>query len=195
MKKSTVLMALTAVALTTNIQANQDVSGFYIGAGVGSTNTSNDTDGFSIDADTDGSTLKAIGGYQFNRVVAIEAQYTKYGDIIPLPSVNQIYKWSPTTVSLSANLGYTFDNGLRPFTTIGLSSLDLDQSLVSPLDDSSSTALHFGLGLEYTPASLSGISFRTGYEGDAFLIDNSLNYVSDTAVLIGSFYVAALYKF
>lgn len=193
MKSITVLGALTAIALSVNVQANQDVSGFYLGAGVGTTNVDTDTNGYSSNSDTDGSTVKLLGGYQFNRIVAIEAQYTKYGDITPLSNFSKTYQWSPTTVSLAANLGYTFENGLRPFATIGLSSLDLDES-IKTIDDSSATALRFGAGLEYTPAALSGVSFRAGYEGDAFTIDNGIGY-SDTTVILGSVYVAASYKF
>ena len=82
---------------------------------------------------------------------------------------------------------------MRPFGVIGLSSLDLGQN-IKALDDNSATALHFGAGLEYTPAALAGVSFRAGYEGDAFAIDNG-TFTSDTSVLIGSVYVAASYKF
>lgn len=192
MKSITVLGALTAIVLTANVQANQDFSGFYIGGGVGSTNINTDTDGYSYDSDTDGNTLKFIGGYQFNRIVGVEAQYTKYGDVTPNAQPKD-YNWAPTTVSVAANLGYTFQNGLRPFAIIGLSSLDLDQS-TKKLDDSNATALRFGAGLEYTPAALSGVSFRAGYEGDAFAIDNG-PFISDTTVLLGSVYVAASYKF
>ncbi|PKH06380.1 porin family protein [Moritella sp. Urea-trap-13] len=194
MKTITLLGALTAIALSVNVQANQDVSGFYIGAGVGSTEISTDTNGYSFNSDTDGGTVKFLAGYQFNRIVAIEAQYTKYGDVTPLAyNFTKGYEWSPTTVSLAANLGYTFENGLRPFATIGLSSLDLDESMKA-LDDSNATALRFGAGLEYTPPALAGVSFRAGYEGDAFEIDNGLSY-SDTTVVLGSLYVAASYKF
>jgi len=192
MKYITALGALTAVVLTSHVQANQDVAGFYVGGGIGSTQISTDTDGYSFDSDTDGNTLKFIGGYQFNRIVAVEVQYTKYGEVTPIVQTRG-YNWNPTTVSVAANLGYTFQNGLRPFATIGLSSLDLDESS-KQIDDSSATAFRFGAGLEYTPVALSGVSFRAGYEGDAFAIDNGYGN-TDTSVLIGSLYVAASYKF
>jgi len=200
MKSITVLGALTALALTASVQANQDVSGFYIGGGVGSTTVDLDRTGAIYDEDTDGTTLKFIGGYQFNRIVAIEAQYTKYGEITPNKTLKldgKLYTWDATTFSVSANLGYTFQNGLRPFGIIGLSSLDLGQS-TKVLKDDDATAIHLGLGLEYTPAALSGVSFRVGYEADAFAMeefDNKTNRYEDTDVLIGSAYVAATYKF
>ncbi|QUM80440.1 porin family protein [Moritella sp. 5] len=189
MKSITVLGALAAIVLTTHVQANQDVSGFYIGGGLGS--TFSDSDSNSFYSDTHGNTLKFIGGYQFNRIVAIETQYTKYGDVTPLNNKNG-YKWAPTTLSLTANLGYTFQNGLRPFTTIGLSSLDLHQT-TKKIDDSSATAARLGLGLEYTPATLSNINFRAGYEADAFTLKTPGK--SDTDVILSSLYLAASYKF
>ncbi|QUM80832.1 porin family protein [Moritella sp. 5] len=199
MKSITVLGALTALALTASVQANQDVSGFYIGGGVGSTTVDLDRTGYTSNEDTDGSTVKFIAGYQFNRIVAIEAQYTQYGEITPnktLTYAGKTYKWDATTFSVSANLGYTFQNGLRPFGIIGLSSLDLGQS-TKVLKDDDATAVHVGLGLEYTPAALSGVSFRVGYEADAFTIEeySTANRYEDTDVMIGSAYVAASYKF
>lgn len=192
MKTITLLGALTAIALSVNVQANQDFSGFYLGAGVGSTDANFSTDYVSYSPSTDGSTVKLIGGYQFNRIVAIEAQYTSYGKV----ELTSQDSWDADTISLAANLGYTFNNGLRPFATIGLSSLDLNQKIntqAALLDDGNSTALRFGAGLEYTPAALAGVSFRAGYEGDAFIIEENLH--SDTNVIIGSLYVAASYKF
>jgi len=195
MKSITVLGALTALALTASVQANQDVSGFYIGGGVGSTNVNLDNSRLMYDEDADGTTLKFIGGYQFNRIVAIEAQYTQYGEITPDKGYKlngKLYTWDATTFSVSANLGYTFQNGLRPFGIIGLASLDLGQS-GKELKDDDATAIHLGLGLEYTPAALSGVSFRVGYEADAFSFETRTT--EDTDVVIGSAYVAATYKF
>jgi len=189
MKSITVLGALATIVLTTHVQANQDVSGFYIGGGLGS--TFSDSDSSSFYSDTHGSTLKLIGGYQFNRIVAIETQYTKYGDVTPLRNEND-YKWAPSTISLAANLGYTFQNGLRPFTTIGLSSLNLNQT-TKKIDDNNATAARLGLGLEYTPANLSNINFRAGYEADAFTLNSPSK--SDTDVILSSLYLAASYKF
>lgn len=192
MKYITTFGALTTFVVSINIQANQDVSGFYIGGGLGSTNIDTEENGLSFNSDTDGNTLKLIGGYQFNRIVAVEVQYTKYGDITPIFAL-QGYEWAPTTISLTANLGYTFENGLRPFGIIGLSSLDLGES-VNNLDDNGAQAVRFGLGLEYTSATLAGVSFRVGYEGDAFTIDSGVSN-PDVDVLLGSIYIAASYKF
>nr|AEC47888.1 Omp1 [Moritella viscosa] len=196
MKSITVLGALAAIALTTSVQANQDVSGFYLGGGAGSTTVNLDEKNYALDEDTDGKTLKFITGYQFNRIVAIEAQYTKYGEITPDKNITRdgkLYTWDATTFSVSANLGYTFQNGLRPFGIIGLSSLDLGQSSKA-LKDDNATAVHLGAGLEYTPAALSGVSFRVGYEAELFAIEEDASS-EDIDFLVGSLYVAATYKF
>jgi opacity protein-like surface antigen len=190
MKSITVLGALTALTLTATAQANQDVSGFYIGAGAGSTTVNISNGGYDYDDNTNGTALKFITGYQFNRIVAVEAQYTKYSEATFGPK----YKWEAETFSLAANVGYTFQNGLRPFGIIGLSSVDLGQSPKFSSIDDRYTAVRLGGGLEYTPAALSGVSFRAGYEADFFTIDDEYTYF-DTDVIIGSAYVAATYKF
>lgn len=93
------------------VKAEQKVKGFYMGAGASTTEfESLDVDLY--DAGGNGSSVKFMAGYQFSRVFALEGQYTKYGDITESLSD---YSWSPTAVSLTANLGYTFRNGLRPF--------------------------------------------------------------------------------
>jgi len=192
MKSITVLGALTAIVLTANVQANQDVSGFYLGGGAGNTDARLEKNSNSVSVPTDGTTLKLIGGYQFNRIVAIEAQYTSYGDIRYGSSA---YKLSPKAISLAANLGYTFENGLRPFGIIGLSALDLDPN-VTISEDESYVGLRFGAGLEYTPAVLSGVSFRAGYEADTFTIeDKSPTSADDVNALVSSVYISATYKF
>jgi len=192
MKSITVLGALAAIALTTSVQANQDVSGFYLGGGAGNTDARAEVNSDSVSIPTDGTTLKLIGGYQFNRIVAIEAQFTSYGDIKFAPN----YKWSPKSISLAANLGYTFENGLRPFGVIGLSALKTGESISTNLDDDYA-ALRFGAGLEYTPAALGGVSFRAGYEADAFTVSSSSSSLSsdDANALVSSVYFAASYKF
>ncbi|NQZ92021.1 MAG: porin family protein [Moritella sp.] len=174
-------------------QAEQKVKGFYLGGAIGSTAFD------SLDYDTpyaeeDGSTLKFIIGYQFNRVFALEGQYTTYGDINETVTD---YSWSPTAASLSANLGYTFRNGLRPFGVIGVSSIELGQPYMTNLEDNG-VGLRYGFGLEYAPIMLSGFSARVGYEIDVFgvdLTDPTYNYTEVRSYTLSSFYVSASYKF
>lgn len=194
MKKSIGLMALLLAtsAAHANVQQNVDedltpkYKGFYIGAGLGSTTfDSSDDVGASLFED-DGQTVKILAGYQFSKVFALEGQYTKYSELA-IPG----YSLSPTSFSLSANLGYSFDNGLRPFGIIGVAVLDLDES-GQKFEDDSSGAIRYGFGLEYAPVQLKGLAVRVGYEVDFFAID--FGSVTNDYTL-DAFYVAASYKF
>lgn len=176
-------------------QAEQKVKGFYLGGAMGSTAFDN-LDYDTPYAEEDGSTLKFIIGYQFNRVFALEGQYTTYGDINETVSD---YSWTPTAASLSANLGYTFRNGLRPFGVIGLSAIDLGQSYKTNLDDEG-VGVRYGIGLEFAPAALNGLSARVGYEVDLFSIEyTEMNYGNGYTEIeeytLGSFYASVAYKF
>ena len=198
------LIGLAAFLLATsaahaNVQQNFDedltpkYKGFYVGVGVGNTTFDNyDDDDDASESDIDGQTVKILAGYQFGRVFALEGQYTKYSDI--KNDVND-YSWSPTSVSLSANLGYSFDNGLRPFGLLGVSALDLGESYKS-LEDDSSGAVRYGFGLEYAPVQLKGFSARVGYEVDLFAIEYvGPGYSKTKDYTLESFYVSASYKF
>ncbi len=131
---------LLLTALVSSFASAHDVSGFYLGAGVGSTDF--DDAGFMNDvshqlalqsgrsvpltSDTDGSAYKLIAGYQINRIIAIEAQYTKYADTdVKVHNISAL-KLSHDTFTVAANVGYTFNNGLRPFATLGLGSISYE---------------------------------------------------------------------
>ena len=174
-------------------------SGFYLGGAIGTTGIDDGglyKDSFiPITVDAEDETYKIIAGYQFNRIVALEAQYTNYGDVVAKNVLNQsTYTWSPTAFSISANLGYTFDNGIRPFGIIGLSTIDLDQSL-PVLDDDSGEGIRYGFGVEYTPKQAKNVSFRLGYEADAFVIESDSAFENDKDLVIDSFYLGAMYNF
>jgi len=202
MKKTIGLVALVLATSTAHANVQQDFNedltpkykGFYLGAGLGST-TFDSLDSLDFkddDVKEDGNTIKFIAGYQFGKVFALEGQYTKYGDVY-FPEINENYYWTPTAISLTANLGYTFDNGLRPFGLIGISAIDLGQSLQMNLDDKG-VGLRYGLGLEYAPPALKGLSARVGYEVDMFSIEYKHSGVTQDYTL-GSFYASVAYKF
>ena len=193
MKKVICLIPLL-IASTSSFAAAQDVRGFYVGVGVGSTSFEDDGWGASANTSFDekDNSFKFITGYQFNKVVAIEASYTSYGKID-----NQLanYQLDPTSISLSANVGYTFNNGLRPFAIAGLSAIDLDQS-AEVIDGDSGAAFHYGFGLEYAPQILNGFKMRLAYEGDFFGIEEQGFFSNRTYdITVGSFYLGASYKF
>jgi opacity protein-like surface antigen len=175
-----------------NAHASDNVSGFYLGAGLGTTEADIDyVDESAIDES--GATYKIIGGYQFNRIVTLEAQYTSYGKVgFGRVSTVKGYSWDKaTSFSVAANLGYTFDNGIRPFGTIGLSALKLNQS--TKVWEDSGSALRVGFGVDYTPDFYPSMTFRAAIEADGFTLED--DYYRDADVTLGSGYVAAYYRF
>lgn len=196
---------LLVTALFSSVACANPHSGFYLGAGVGTTDFDDDglfnDSGIPLSTDSDNS-YKIIAGYAFNRIVSIETQFTSYGDTnvkVHHPLNGQSIdagKIEHKTYTVAANLGYTFDNGLRPFATIGLGSVDYKAGSFS--DDGG--AIRAGLGLEFTPQQLQGLSLRTAYEVDNYELDvPSYNgYFTTTKTYnqsVGAWYVAATYKF
>ena len=80
MHKQLGLSALAALALTVTMTAQADVGpGFYVGAGFGTTEVSEESiDEFLADDSDNG--LKVFGGYSFNEFFAIEASYFDFGE-------------------------------------------------------------------------------------------------------------------
>lgn len=191
--KKTLLFA----ALLPAVASAQTFEGFYVGAGLGSTDFDErklfeelSTNSYPYSTDP-GNTVKFIAGYQVNRIVSIEAQYTNYGDVeLTLPLEKAQFDIEHTSITVAANVGYTFDNGLRPFATLGLGSINLEY-----LDFSDSgAALRTGLGLDYTPIQLGGFSFRAAYEVDHYSIEEQ-ETKKTRDLSIGSFYLATTYRF
>ena len=197
MKKSMLLLALMSACSYANAATN-DVSGVYLGGGFGTTNFDDDA-GFGLaDIDDSDSTFKLIGGYQFNRIVAVEMQYTNYGDVkysTLLDAKKGTVGYS--SITLAANVGYTFDSGWRPFAIAGLGSIDQSykgEGLGLKANDNGTT-FHFGAGVEYAPKKLEGLAFRIAYEGDLFVVDSGTPIIDDYAMTIGTLYAGATYKF
>lgn len=203
-------IAMMSAFAANNVMA--DDSGLYLGGAIG---TSGVDDGglFSsvrepVTFEAEDNAYRIIAGYKFNRIVSLELQYTDYGDVVakyPLSS-NAGFTWTPQVFSIAANLGYTFDNGVRPFGTIGLSSIDLDMKYSdgsrpssSEFDDSGA-GVRVGFGVEYTPEKLSELSLRLGYEADAFTVEvddgTSWNRTKvEKDIVLASFYLGATYNF
>ncbi|EDL51721.1 hypothetical protein VSAK1_21999 [Vibrio mediterranei AK1] len=188
--KKAVALVLTGLFATSAFAGAAD-PGFYVGGGYGLVksklkNLDNDNSE-SLDA---GHSLRVYGGYAFNRIVSLEGSYTKYGKT----EEDHGYTWDPTTLALTANLGYTFDSGFRPFATVGLSYLDLNEAGDKKFTSDTGTAFRYGIGVEYMPAQVEGLGIRLAYEADAFKIENLQGHRSDT-LNIGSLYLGASYKF
>jgi len=194
-------------ALSTSVIADEITPpGFYIGAGYGSfgydteEDWNNSTEYGVLIEETNGHSLKLYGGYQFNKVIAVEATYTDYGNTqgyVNTTSGLASVKQSPTSFSLAANLGYSFKNGIRPFGLIGLSATTLNSSYAF-LEDDNITAIKMGLGVEFSPRQLHGIQFRLAYESDAYFAQEKVStYNSDNLYIftLDSFYAGVSYKF
>lgn len=208
------VLLLSSFTIPTALAAVTD-SGFYLGGAIGSSDI--DDDGLvsksnsakTATFEAKDHTYRVIAGYKFNRIASIEAQYTDYGDVVAhnakvnfARSYN--FSWAPKVISLSANLGYTFDNGLRPFGVVGLSSIDLDSKegrySLSQLKSDADTGARVGFGLEYTPPKAPGFSMRLGYEADVFDAEINetrlgTNKTYKKTVILDSFYLGAMYTF
>ncbi|MCZ8489439.1 outer membrane beta-barrel protein [Vibrio lentus] len=104
-------------------------------------------------------------------MVSLELQYTDFGDVV-INSHKAETVYMDQIFSAAKNLGYTFDNaGVRPFGTIGLSSIDLDMKNSDGSHHSGATddtGVRLGVGVEYTPTKHPEFSLRLGYEADTF---------------------------
>ena len=136
-----------------------------------------DTDG-APSLDSSGMGYNLYGGYQFNRIVGVELGYNDYANY-----KNSDEDLSPTSISVSANLGYTFDNTIRPFVLAGLSSVDLNASSGSKFDDDSGTGFHFGVGVEYTPVE--HLTLRLISQADAVSVDDTVK-ISNSTISTGN---------
>jgi len=178
---------------TSSAFAADSVSGPYLGAGLG-VYQSADTDNHG-DLDPDGLGYNLYGGYYFNRIVGIEGNYSDYGDM----KTNGQKSMAPTSASVSANLGYTFDNGIRPFALVGLSYVDLHANDSANMSDDTGTGFHFGLGVEYSP--MPNLTLRAVSQADAVSVENSYTIGSstistdDSTLTFNSVSIGAAYKF
>ncbi|NOH33035.1 porin family protein [Vibrio chagasii] len=176
MLKSTFLLGLVGLVSLPTFAAGIE-GGPYIGAGLGVYQDS-DTDG-GANLDSDGMGYNLYGGYQFNRIVGIELGYTDYADY----ELFGQKKLSPTSLSVAANVGYTFDNSIRPFVLGGLSYVDLNSSNSAFYGDDSGAGFHFGVGVEYTPVD--NLTLRLISQADAVNVEN-FAYINGNKVRLSS---------
>ncbi len=190
--------------------------GAYVGFGYGATaftdgGFKDDIDKFlhrvspnvTTASDYDSSGYKLYAGYQFNKIVAVEASYTSYGSYTFDFSNGFHDKLDPSSISIAANLGYNLGASAeyRPYGIIGLSALSLHETGNAEFySDDSGVAIRFGFGFEYTPRQLKGFGFRVAYEGDFFTMKiqdaDSVPELQETYVQsVGMLYLGASYKF
>ncbi len=190
--------ALLLTALFSGFASAHGFDGFYLGAGLGSTDFDDGGIFNEIDeplsTETKGSTVKLIAGYQINRVLGIEAQYTRYGETSIEISDQKAGGIEHRSFTLGANLGYSFDNGLRPFATFGIGSIEYTLKNRFHSKDESGSTVRLGAGLEYTPYIVNGFTIRAGYEADYYVLEDTWAD-RDYDQSIGSWYLGTTYKF
>ncbi|WP_305816650.1 outer membrane beta-barrel protein [Photobacterium leiognathi] len=199
--KRVILTTLSYLLLSSFAFASEDMAmnkykGFYIGAGIGTTNynikdvgelSDDELTGYS--SESDGMSYKIFTGYQFNRIIALEAEYTKYGNLkhtFEFDDEDFTVKTKRNSFSLATNIGYTFDNGLRPFSIIGISKVFDKHSSKDELNfkfKEKGGSVRLGAGLDYQFAGVRGLGLRTAYEVDLY---------SDSRV--GSWIMGVTYK-
>ena len=223
MKKIVISMIAGVVLLSNSVYAQaveepiqNSTDGFYLGLGGGVSfnvsflsvgNYQDDTAEYTTGSLSDSDAGYIVyGGYQFNKIIAVETAYTDYGSFSDSADRRvggvETFTSDPSSISVYANAGYTFGNGLRPFLQLGVGYLQINGSSSTKdigLDDS--LAMHFGLGLEYAPPKLAGFGFRVAYVEDVAM---DMSYKSeddgqDTSTVLtnvsGLLYIGAQYKF
>jgi len=217
MKK--VIIVLLLIFLSTSVLSNQlEDEGFYIGMGAGaSSNTlflyegnynysdpDNPTYTFSASSLDDNDVGYILyGGYQINKIIAVEAAYTDYGNFRVTKFAKE-YTQAPNSLAVYANAGYMFShNQLRPFGNIGLGYLQKNQShSYTRLDFKEEIAtFHSGIGVDYYPTALKGVGFRVAFSGDTTIDsvytvnDNNTTESKTLWQMYSLFYLGVEYKF
>ena len=113
--------------------------GAYIGASIGQTNVSVETD--ALDFDGSGTGYKLFVGYSFNPHAAIQLEYLDAGD--PEMQVgNTLYTTSATGFIAATLIRYPFAKGFDAFGKIGIAFYDSDTS--------TGVDIAYGLGGSYS---------------------------------------------
>jgi len=170
---------------------SDNTKGFYLGGGIGNSTGEISDDNYSEDLGLNNNAYHIIAGYQVNKNFTVEAQYINYG-------LDDYEIMEPTSLSLSANLGYSFETGFRPFVLLGLGVSQINFTESVPGFDDSGISLHYGLGLGFSPAGLPNLTFRLAYEADYFEleIDDYRGYQVDMFdITLSSTYAGLTYKF
>ncbi|MFD2180403.1 porin family protein [Veronia pacifica] len=137
---------LVAVMLVSGATQADEFSGWYVTAGTGFVTGKVGSDKFKAVNNPQG--FNITGGYQLNRFIGVEAGLQSYGKMRVLDRTAD-----PRSISISANIGYRMDNGLRPFILFGFGSFILNEVSAGKSEriagNDEVAGLHTALGLEY----------------------------------------------
>ena len=221
--ESSILLASETASVT--VEENTG-DGFYLGAGFGASFynvTMTKTDYYVVDGENPTYHFTAddidrlndtsegylfYAGYQFNKIIAVEASYTDYG-VFETSIKERTYTKHPKSMAVYANAGYTFLNGqLRPFGLLGLAYLQTNQSCaydkLDAFSDDTFVSMHIGTGLDYYPSVFHGFGFRVSVAADSYYEGRSIAYevtTDDRVTNLGIWqsnvllYIGAQYKF
>ena len=189
-------ICLFAYLISSGAAAEPFTKGGYIGFGAGIVDFDDDGldrdvedevygDGLygAIKSETDDTSIKLFGGYQFSRIVAIELAYIDYGDIVYTHYGDEFTTIGLSSISVAANVGFTFNNGIRVFGLAGLSKLSSEWDVRgSETDDDSVIGLKVGVGFEYQPSKTTPFILRASYEIEEW-DEESIYYDEDDYVM------------
>ena len=189
---STALLVNLLLTLSSALLADDAIKHYYVGGGIGSTIFSNDDPDEELKDGTDIG-YKFYAGYNFNKIIGVEASYTDYGTKFTYFSGRYI---EATAIGVGANAGYSFfDEQFRPFVILGVSSLSINQGDNISNEHDRTTSISYNLGVEYNPRVLNGLGFRSAWSADFFFMPES--FLTDKKLMgsVGIFSLSAHYKF
>ncbi|RZP61098.1 outer membrane beta-barrel protein [Vibrio vulnificus] len=149
---------------------------FYLGAGSGTTKFTMAAEHGDTNVNVDQKTFRVMTGLKFNRVAALEAQYVTYGKPENLAGDVKSY-------SVMANLGYTFDIGLKPFVNLGVGIAGLSRDRSKETD--ARPLLRYGFGLDYTPQIIPALTIRLASETDSISMEDDDGTFKANSVYLG----------
>ncbi|HAF44431.1 MAG TPA: hypothetical protein DCK83_05690 [Gallionellaceae bacterium] len=156
MKKTFALAIFVAAVATPAVAAD---NGFYVGANLGRAAVSGAPyTGFEKSSDT---SLSFLGGYQVNKNLALELQYTDFGKVY----AQAAHPITTTATSFSVVGMLPVSESIAVFGKLGYAStsLKVDCNICTPANYSvTRTAVAYGLGAQYNISQALGI--RIGYD-------------------------------
>ena len=160
MKKITVAFLLSAAATAPAFAAD---NGFYAGVTLGQSKTDNIATNTTMTKDTD-TVYGILAGYQFNKYLAVEAQYTGAGKYTATIPAGNNYSGKADAFSVTAVGILPVNDSFDFYGKLGFANVKTTLSAVPATADTGATrnAATIGLGAQYnvTPA----VGIRLGWD-------------------------------